>query len=386
MNFWNRLWKTICALIIWSLLPAVFFSSTSAGSDQVVIATGVAAIQGENIAGARQAAIQDALRQALEQGVGLIMDSTSVVTDDDLMEKIYTHTEGYIKKYDVIKEQRKSGGLYRVKIKANIKTEALRDGLARLGITEAIMDYPRILIIRNPEENISPESQTAEIELIKNFTDEHFNLVDSTKSRELHGELRDLLKVSSIDNVAAQIGLKHHAEIVIIYSIQATGSEFDGIMEKTQINFQTRAIVTTTGQILTAEAQSIMGVGMTPALARIEGARRVSESISQNLKNKILSWWMDYIANGIPYIITLQTQSKGDWMVIKFQRSLESIPGVVSLSERSSGGGITEMMVKYKGNSVHLKREILTALYDEDDFKNLHTMASKGRFLVFSVL
>ncbi|MDY6857526.1 MAG: hypothetical protein SWO11_23050 [Thermodesulfobacteriota bacterium] len=100
---------------------------------------------------------------------------------------------------------------------------------------------------------------------------------------------------------------------------------------------------------------------------------------------RIVSWWTDYIANGIPYVITLRTPPRADCIVISFQQAIEFVPGVASLTERSSGRGIMDMMVKYKGNSALFNREILTAAYKRRGFEKLHTVMSKGRFLVFSV-
>ena len=101
--------------------------------------------------------------------------------------------------------------------------------------------------------------------------------------------------------------------------------------------------------------------------------------------NTIVSWWADYTASGLPFTVTLHSGPRADHLVIAFEQALRSIPGVVSLTERSSGGGITEMMVKYKGTTTQLKRERLSSLDGRHGFGNLHTEASKGRFLVFSV-
>jgi len=151
------------------------------------------------------------------------------------------------------------------------------------------------------------------------------------------------------------------------------------------VSLRTQAVVTTTAQILTAEEQTVTGVGKTADLARLDGASRAAENLTQAMMQTIVSWWSDYTANGLPYVITLHAQPRADRLVITFQQAIEAIPGVVSLTERSSGGGVTEMMVKYKGNSAQFKREILSALYAQDGFDRLHTVASKGRFIVFSV-
>jgi len=352
---------------------------------KTVMASGVAAIQGENIAGARQMAIQDALRQAVEQGVGMLMDAKAILKNDELMERIYTNTQGYITGYDVLKEKREPNGLYRVTVEASVRTGAIRDDLVRLGVLTAMMDYPRLMILAHPGVEYSPDSRPVETVFIKHLTDKHFDIVDPEKSRELHDEAKALLKADSPENLAARIGLKHQAELVILYRVQAGRSQSDGITEQADAKVETKAIVTTTAQVLTADEKSVTGVGKNPSFARQDGARKAAEMLADPVTNAILSWWADYTANGLPYVVTLQTPLKSDRLIIDFQKSIESIPGVVALAERSSGGGVTEMMVKYKGSSADLKRAIFEGVGSRSGFKNLNTVASKGRFLVLSV-
>lgn len=384
MKLLNKIFQNMAIVLMAIMLLATFSVPALAGIHVKTVAEGVAPVQSENIAGARQAAIQDALRQAVEQEAGMLMNATSIVKNDDLMEKIYTNTEGYITGYEILREKREKNGLYRVKVQATIKIGALRDTLVKLGIIKAMMDYPRVMVLPYPDESISPESRIAETVIIKYLSDKRFDVVDPGKSSELHQEAKELLKVDTVENVAARVGLKHHAEIVILYGLHAGAAEFDGIMEQVPVSLRSQAVVTTTAQILTAEEQSISGVGKTGDLARKDGARRVAENLVQPMMQNIVSWWSDYTSNGLPYVVTLHTKPGADRLVIAFEKALESITGVVSLAERSSGGGITEMMVKYKGNSAMFKREILDAFYAADGFKNLHTVASKGRFLAFS--
>lgn len=381
----NLLPGIVAVIIGGFLLPGFISPAIAEETIKEVVATGVAPVKGENISGARHTATQDALRQALEQGVGMLMDATTIVKNDDLMEKIYTNTQGYITGYKIIKERREQNGLYRVKIQAGVKTGELRNTLVKLGIIKAMMDYPRIMFLPYPGLADSPASDTAQTVLISNFTEKRFDVVDPAKSGELHNDVKAMLKVDTFENVAAKIGLKHHAEIVVLYGVHASVSEFDGIMENTPVTLRTKSIVTTTGQVLGAEENNITGIGKTADLSRQNGAGRAAEALAPKIITSIFSWWADYIANGLPYVVTLQTEPKADRLVIVFEQALEGVIGVVSLTERSSGGGITEMMVKYKGSSARFKREILTSLNRQQGFENLYTVASKGRFLVFSL-
>lgn len=368
------------------MITLTFSPLMAADEAKQVVAEGVAAIAGENIDGAREKAIQDALRNALDQGVGMAMNATSILEDDDLMEKIYTNTQGYVSEYKVIKEKKDRSGLYRVKIQAEVQPDLLMNALVKLGLIKPMMDYPRIMILADPGEAISFLSQVAESILTKQFTDKHFDIVDPAKARELHQEAGELLKADTVNNVAARIGLHHHAEIVLVYGVQKGSSQFDGMMEQAAVNLQTRAIVTTTAQVLTTETKQFTGVGQTADQAGRDASRKAAEEVGQTVMQAILSWWADYTANGLPYIVTLKTPPKSDRLVIAFQELAESIPGVVSLSERSSGGGITEMMIKYKGTSSDFKRSLLKKLYTVKELENANTVVSKGRFFVFSLL
>ena len=379
--------KKISLQILFVLFALFIYSSpTWAGTEEKqIIVDGAAPIFGENIEGARNNAVKDALRKAVEQGVGTLMDADSILQDDDLMEKIYTRTQGYITGYKIIKERKESNGLYRVKIRAGVKPGVLVDMLIKLGLYKNMMDYPRILVICSPDARITDSARAAESVLLKTLVEKHFDLVDPGISLKMHNDAKDLLKADTINNAAAKIGLEHHAEIVLLYEVKAKPAGFDGMMETASVNMRTKAIITTTAQILCADEQSISGIGESADLACLNGARRAAENIALPMISGIVSWWADYTANGLPYTVILKTGKNAGSMVFAFQNAVESIPRVVSLAERSSGGGITEMMIKYKGTVSEFKRAIFKRLARDAGFTHLQTGGSKGRFLVLEV-
>ncbi len=374
---------SILLIIFHGINASLAFSD---GKVNTVTATGVTAIQGDNIQGARENAIQDALRQALEQGVETFMEAETTIVNDDLLEQIHTHAKGYFAGYEVLKEKQDASGLYRVKVRAEIKTGELMSTLVQLGLIKQMMDYPRIMFIPHPDNTLSGASKSAEDIFIKIFAEKKFDIVDPAQSKKLHGEIAQLFKTGDEESAAATIGLNHHAEIVCLYMVEISSSQYDGIMENVPVELKARAIVTTTAQILAAEVTNITGVGQTSEMACMQGTQAATEKTSKTLMTTTLSWWADYTANGLPYIITLKTPSKSMRQIIAFQEAVESIPGVISLTERSSGGGITEMMVKYKYDSARLKRNIVKKLYGVNGFEKLDMPVSKGRFIVVSLL
>ena len=350
-----------------------------------IMATGAAGIQGENMAKARQDALQDALRQALEQGVGVYMDARSIVANSKLVEKIVTNVQGYVAAYEILQE-RESGGLFRVTVQAEVRTGDIRDELMSMGLLKAMMDYPRVLLLPAPEQPITAQSRTAETILIREFTDRRFELVDPDQSAKLHSEAKALLEITSPIDVAARIGLDHHAEVVIMYKTEAGRSRHDGLMETAPASLRTRVVLSTTAQILTAQDHGAHGLGNTPDLAVHDGTRKAAVQSAETVSAAVTTWWWDYTANGTPHTVILRAKPGQDRLVMDFQQAVESIPNVTALSERASGGGVTEMTVRYRGSAGDLRRAMFDALQGRPGFQGLKTEVSKGRYMVLSLL
>ena len=93
---------------------------------EVVEAEGIAPLSA-NLGQARQNAVNDAQKRAVESVVGVYVSAASLVSKAQMLEdNITSQTEGYIQDYKIIKEK-KDNDFYRVNIKAWVK----RDGLSK---------------------------------------------------------------------------------------------------------------------------------------------------------------------------------------------------------------------------------------------------------------
>jgi len=60
----------------------------------------------------KEQALSTALRRAVEQGVGTLVQSETTVVDSALVDdKIYSHSKGYVKTYKITKEQKPTKAL-----------------------------------------------------------------------------------------------------------------------------------------------------------------------------------------------------------------------------------------------------------------------------------
>jgi hypothetical protein len=122
------------------LLVFVLSSDTSI---KEVMVEGVSSIEGGRKDIARDHAIKDALRKAVEQAVGTFISSETVVENYEVLsDRIYSKAEGYVAEYKVLREK-VEGDLYRVLISAKVKMGDIKDDLKAIGILVEYLGRPR---------------------------------------------------------------------------------------------------------------------------------------------------------------------------------------------------------------------------------------------------
>lgn len=121
---------------------ALLLACTAVAAASAVTVTGQGATE--------RAAIRDAMRSAIEQAVGVLVDSHTYVKNYQLIhDEIYTHSEGYVRRYEVL-EKSVLSGIHRVTIRAEVSEALSSDLMTKLEkqalIREHLLD-PRIGVV-----------------------------------------------------------------------------------------------------------------------------------------------------------------------------------------------------------------------------------------------
>ena len=110
-----------------------------------VVARGMGAIIANDVAKAEDDAIANALRNAVEQVIGTMVESEVLVRNYQTIEdKIYSYTKGFVERYDVLSRSQRGQTIYEVTIKAVVKKGNLKDNLQALGLLIARKGKPRL--------------------------------------------------------------------------------------------------------------------------------------------------------------------------------------------------------------------------------------------------
>lgn len=227
--------------------PTLAFSSDSKSnnnSDISVEATGVSVITKGDKVLARDGAINDALRRAVESGIGTLVSSETMVENFEVLsDKIYTQSSGYVSNYDIINEETK-GSLYKVTIKAKVKSGVIEDDLASLGLLIRKAQNPRVLFMiaeKNIGEKLftswwmgadvlveSIDMNVAETAMKEAFIEQGFEVVDISSAGDTV-ELTKPYKLESSmdlsDDDAISIAKELDAEIIIKGKAIADGAD-----------------------------------------------------------------------------------------------------------------------------------------------------------------
>jgi len=366
---WNDAFKILLLtgvsttiILLWSIVPA--FSD-----EKTVIAEGVAQVQGGNSAGARHAAIQDAVRRAVEQGAGMMMDAATVLADEELTEHIRTHATGSVTDYTVMSEKQEADGLYRVSIQATVRAEPSSELKRRPAITAPLLNYPRVVLMPEAEVNVfSPLAAAVEARLRGVFSTSHLDIIGPAPEMTEHQS-------------------SGYGEITLSYTLSQRPGRFDGVLHHAAVTLCATATATDTRQIIAVEEARCQGVGGDSEAAGEHAGCRAAERAGHALVAGILSWWEDCSANGIPYLVVLATPEQNDTVSAALKDRIRSIQGVVSLTERSSGNGKTEMMVRYKSTPGHgdFKEVVLKTLHGTPGLESMKLISATGRMLVLSL-
>ena len=357
---------------------------------KVVTAQGTAMINNGDESSARNAAINDALRKAVEQAVGTIVSSQTTVENYTLLsDKIYSNTSGYVHDYNIIKEG-PNNNLYTVTVQATIGTKHLKDDLGAIGLLMKQKRMPSIAVIIL-EQNIgqkrlesalfyAPPSayegytisevhtlheagdmSIAENEMIKKLLDSGFNVVDEAVL--LHDiKLASGYRLQSLDDTTVKnIGKLANVDIILYGKAVAklygrvAGSE----MRSAQADVSLRAVDTDDGRVLASGDQHAASVHIDSMTAGNDALKKATDKLADSMIATILNTWKQQVSNG--NLITLNIlgiHTPGDLVELKDQ--LMSTSGVQDVYQKEIGNGQATMDVSYQGNTQGLVNSLLS--------------------------
>ena len=181
----------------------------------------------------KDAAIEQAKRDAVENGLGAYISSETVVTATSLSDNIYSKAQGFVKKFDIFNEKKDPDGNWEITISAEVTQmldQVMQDEAALQTLLNS-MNRPRIIFLLR-EENLIDNTPTdfAETKLLSMFYDKGFDVVDRQLVQALKGKPDFDQALGGNVAAAAKIAGMLGAEVIVIGTAKiSSGGEFYGM-------------------------------------------------------------------------------------------------------------------------------------------------------------
>ncbi len=350
------------------------------GEVQTQEATGQAAILNGDKPAAREKAIADALRQAVQMAVGTIVTSTTEVADfQTKLDQVLTHSQGFVRKYDIVKEGL-DGDVVQITIKAQIGMGELNEDLAAKGLLLARKNMPRTMLLI-AEQNIGMVAPAAAWMKDKGgesaLVSTDLKIAETVMLDELRkagfGQLIDpeiaATKTASVGGITSSITAQQArqlkkltgAEIIILGQVIATSrgpADISPDWKACVANMSVRAISTDNGDILATSdtTQSFMQVD--DVTCGKETIKRAAKAITKDLSAKIFERFSKDVSGGNQVHVTVKGVGSQK-LKNEFTKSLtEFVRGVKGVNPRSFEDGVLELDVTFVGSTDDFATEV----------------------------
>ena len=319
------------------------------GESKEIVATGMGS--GDRAA-ARDAAISDALRKAVEQGVGTYITSNTTVEQMMLVEdRIYSESRGFVESYDILSEGEKDG-VYAVKIRARVSMGKLKDELAAIGIIMEKKLNPRVMVVVRSRTNnnafpvFSEEGSRSAGNLVESMMmAKGFRLVDAGQTARKK-KLAAMLSGSLAE--AARQARDFGAEVLVDVEVDRRFVDNRNVMGRSMPFFSNevrmKAVNTDSAAILYSGFKNSPPSG-TAATGITEGLTR---KLTREMIAAVLEQWKKDVYQAASFMIEV---NNADFVKLnRIVTAIKDLRGMGRVNTRSFAGKKADLEVAFKGN------------------------------------
>lgn len=334
-----------------------------------VTVVGMAAILAGDQAAARDKAIEDAMRKAVEQAIGTAITSNTVVQNSQLVEdNILAWSAGYVSTYKIIREGRGPAESYEVQMLATVDTGSLRNDGAALATMLEKMGNPRLMLLMD-EKNIgvhdrwyyfSVDMTASETAMIDVFRSSGFEVVDPGIAKENAQRDQIVAAIEGNASKAAALAKSQDAEIIITGKATANvASGFNmGGMKSCQANITARVTRADDAKIIATASEH----AAVPHIDEVTGGTQAIEKASRKCAEILLQKVTAAAQKSFYNQNTVNLRVDGFQSYGELQDFINKLKfyvrGIKGVDQRGTTQSYANLDVRIIGNAGQLAREL----------------------------
>lgn len=284
----RRSWLApVSGILLAAALGTAGAQSTSCrqqGDLHVCEAEGFGTVFGGDLAQARDEALIDASRRALEQVAGVQVDAETITRNQALFDQlIRTQSRGIIQSVDVLEEGKLPDGRYRVRVSARVKAGEVKDKLESL-VSELA------LVVLIPEQNLGqPTAQPiVENEVVSRLEEAGYRVLDHATLQKLAKRDQVAALLRGDEQAAREIGLKFLSNLIVLGQATTRFSQRNNGIVSAYARVTARAIESETGRIIAnVSLEQVRGFGRSAETAGETALGNAKKAAAEQLIQKL---------------------------------------------------------------------------------------------------
>lgn len=340
------------------VLVVAIFGCQSYAQRQVEAIGQAAPNAGQTVSSARQMALSDALRNAVEQGVGVFLTAQTLVQNSELIEdKIYKRSQGFARLDQVISEGATANGVYQVRILATVNGRAIATSLR--SIIQGFND-PRIaVVIPESVEGVRDwKGNAAGIALAKAISDIGYRVVDQRQIEQNVGR-EELVALTDSPRALAQLATRLKVDMVLTGRAKATPLPnppaslvrnnlipYQGVLELTLVD-------ALTAQVIWTDSFDGLNYDATIESAVTATFKAIVSEASSSVVTRLNQWIQGAMSSAPVYILKV-TGFRSFSTFNAFVQKLSATPGVQNVQPRDFDASGTLIEIEFKGKAEEL--------------------------------
>ncbi len=349
------------------------FAQTVTGQSTVIESQGVAAIVQGNLDISRDKAIEDALRNAVEQATGIFIENQTLVENYQLLsDKIYSQSRGYVQSYEVISEKLDQG-LFRVTIQASVASGDLKNDLLALNLLMRQVRKPRIMILFEDTEAEGVRiGRMAEDSIAKVLLDRGFKLVDAETVRHSLGHDKIIGLLAGDERLATAVGSRYGAEMLLLGSAHAVTNQVtigDIKINSNQVVIGAKLVRADTGEVKAAETHQANKPHVNSLTGIQMAINEASDVLANDLVTAIIQIFHEQVYNAASVKLIIFGLKDYDQLREVIQLISNNVRGVQEIYQRNYTMGRAELEVELVGGTESLAADLTTRNFGNYTFE-----------------
>jgi len=363
----RRLLFTVFILAVAANLSGIVSAEENA-SEKIIEVIGTGAIQGGDVAKARDQAIKNSLVSAVEFAVADFLPLEAMIWNfETLNEILYNNSSEFVTYYKVLTEL-KSGITYRVLVQATVSINAIKEELISVNIKVYKKNLPEILFLI-AEQNFSDISPrywwSKDLTFVKGYTEiamtekmlkNGFSVIDQ-KSLIINEEFETLKDKADLSNQdAVSLGAILQADVVIVGNSKAdiTPNTMGGDIKSFKGTVLARALRTDTGEEIASTAQTAVSVNKDNIAGGRDALSNAGSLAGSDLASQIVRKWHEEVKKSITTLVIIVEGTRALSNFVIFRAELNEIPGVDSLQTSEMKADEATIVMDFQGNAKEL--------------------------------